>query len=172
MHPDLFYELSKKYNQPVEDVEFKILEAMTTYGGSFVVALSHLYRLADPINERKLADTFDDYFIAYGQKVYGGKKLQVRPRLTKNQYKILVLMDNEYAYYYSYFESETKLDRATLKKEMAELRRLGLVIHQKGIFDIDGDGMVAGSGHSITYEKTKEVKELIEDYEKNGGDTT
>lgn len=70
MHPQLFIDLAKKYKKPVEDVEFKILEAMTTYGGSFVVALSHLYRLADPINERKLASTFEDYFIAYGDKVF------------------------------------------------------------------------------------------------------
>ena len=76
MHPQLFTDLAKKYGKKVEDVEFKILEAMTTYGGSFVVALSHLYRLADPINERKLASTFEDYFRAYGDKVFskGGVK--------------------------------------------------------------------------------------------------
>lgn len=77
MHPDLFYELAKKYGKKVEDVEFKILEAMTTYGGSFVVCLSQLYRLADPINERKLASTFEDYFIAYGDKVFAKAKKEV-----------------------------------------------------------------------------------------------
>lgn len=74
MRPILFTKIAQRHGVKPEDAEFKILEAMTTYGGSFVVALSHLYRLADPINERKIASTFDDYFIAYGYKVFGEKK--------------------------------------------------------------------------------------------------
>lgn len=77
MYPQVFLDIAKKYEQPVEDVEFKILEAMTTYGGSFVVCLSQLYRLADPINERKIASTFEDYFRAYADKVFTKKSAKL-----------------------------------------------------------------------------------------------
>jgi len=45
----------------------EILERMETYGGSFVKQLALLYRLADPINKRKLLNCFREYFEQYRQ---------------------------------------------------------------------------------------------------------
>lgn len=51
------------------ELEFEILEAMDTYGGSFVKQLAVLYRMADPFNKRKLLDAFDNYFFDYYKMV-------------------------------------------------------------------------------------------------------
>lgn len=42
-----------------------VLEAMTTYGGSFVRGLADLYRLADDTNRRLLEQAFEHYFVEY-----------------------------------------------------------------------------------------------------------
>ena len=47
---------------PIRD---ETLEAMTTYGGSFVRQLAVLYRLADPDNRRILTTAFAGYFREY-----------------------------------------------------------------------------------------------------------
>lgn len=92
---------------------------------------------------------------------------QLPESLTRNQYEILVRMDifGEWYYPYSHFK-ETGLDLATLKKEIKILRDLGLVRYQRGL--MDDDGMVAGSGHGISYKKTSLVSSLLKKYEENG----
>lgn len=47
--------------------EHEILECMERFGGSFVVQLSRLYRLADLVNKRILADAFHHYFEQYDE---------------------------------------------------------------------------------------------------------
>jgi len=42
-----------------------ILEAMETYGGSFVKQLALLYRLADHENRKRIERCFKDVFIEY-----------------------------------------------------------------------------------------------------------
>lgn len=49
----------------MNDEEFKIIEAMETYGGSFVKSLSQCFRHADPINFKKLKDAFPEYWEKY-----------------------------------------------------------------------------------------------------------
>jgi len=41
------------------------LRKMELYGGSFVVQLAHLYRLADFKNKQKLENCFREYFEEY-----------------------------------------------------------------------------------------------------------
>ena len=41
------------------------LKEMDTYGGSFVKQLAVLYRMGDPINKKKLENTFKEYFEQY-----------------------------------------------------------------------------------------------------------
>lgn len=45
--------------------DYKIIEAMETYGGSFVKALAVCLHRADPINYQKLRNTFSNYFEEY-----------------------------------------------------------------------------------------------------------
>lgn len=52
-------------NQNNQDEMCKILEAMETYGGSFVQALAKCYWQADRINKGKLIVAFEDYFLQY-----------------------------------------------------------------------------------------------------------
>lgn len=52
-------------NQNNQDEMCKILEAMETYGGSFVQALAKCYWQADGINKGKLMVAFEDYFLKY-----------------------------------------------------------------------------------------------------------
>ena len=47
------------------DHDYQILEAMQTYGGSFVKQLSVLCRLADETNFQKLKTTFANYWTEY-----------------------------------------------------------------------------------------------------------
>ncbi len=42
-----------------------MIEAMEIYGGSFVKALAAMLWQADPINYKKLAETFPEYFEQY-----------------------------------------------------------------------------------------------------------
>ena len=42
-----------------------VIEAMETYGGSFVRALALLYRTADPLNRARVRHSFGDYFEEY-----------------------------------------------------------------------------------------------------------
>jgi len=42
-----------------------VIEAMETYGGSFVRALALLYRTADPLNRARVRHSFSDYFEEY-----------------------------------------------------------------------------------------------------------
>lgn len=50
-----------------------------------------------------------------------------------------------------------------LKKSVQHLKKLGYVITERGL--MDDDGMVAGSGFSLAYEKRREVRDLLLDYE-------
>lgn len=49
--------------------DLKIIEAMETYGGSFVKALAECFRRADPVNFAKLRQTFKDYWLRYEKMV-------------------------------------------------------------------------------------------------------
>lgn len=45
-----------------------MIEAMEKYGGSFVKALAAMLWQADPVNYKKLAETFPEYFKEYKKK--------------------------------------------------------------------------------------------------------
>lgn len=47
------------------DDEIKVVEAMETYGGSFVKALAECFRKADRPNFCKLKSMFDEYWTQY-----------------------------------------------------------------------------------------------------------
>lgn len=47
------------------DQDLKIIEAMETYGGSFVKALAECFRRADHQNFIKLKTTFSEYWQQY-----------------------------------------------------------------------------------------------------------
>jgi pyruvate/2-oxoacid:ferredoxin oxidoreductase beta subunit len=49
----------------MEEQDFKIIEAMEEYGGSFVQALAACLRRADPFNFQKLKIAFPEYFKEY-----------------------------------------------------------------------------------------------------------
>lgn len=49
----------------MSDEEMKIVEAMKTYGGSFVKALAEAYIRADHYNRGKIRATWDDYWNTY-----------------------------------------------------------------------------------------------------------
>lgn len=48
-----------------EEQDYKTVEAMEKYGGSFVQALSVCFRKADPINFMKLRLAFSEYWKQY-----------------------------------------------------------------------------------------------------------
>ena len=48
-----------------ENNEYKILETMRQFGGSFVSGLSELYQIADVNNREKLKIAFGDIFDKY-----------------------------------------------------------------------------------------------------------
>ena len=47
------------------DQEFRVLEKMQMYGGSFVKALANCFHKADNTNFKKLKDTFSEYWKQY-----------------------------------------------------------------------------------------------------------
>jgi hypothetical protein len=51
-------------NTPTKE---EILQAMSTYGGSFVQALAEAWRKADAVNELKLRTAFSNYYKEYGE---------------------------------------------------------------------------------------------------------
>ena len=61
--------MGHKFNPPAvqyDDEElYSILEQMTEHGGSFVVVLAQLTRLANPTNKAKLLKTFRGYYAKY-----------------------------------------------------------------------------------------------------------
>lgn len=84
-------------------------------------------------------------------------------KITDIQNQILSVLQHgyggEWCYNYSQLEGETKLDRATLQKEIKELKRLGLVVVEHGLMTDDGE--VAGSGFTIPYLKMKELDNIL-----------
>lgn len=84
-------------------------------------------------------------------------------RLTENQNKILSILQHgageEICYYYRFLVSDTGLDLETVKKEVQELKRLGLVEYVRGLMTEDGE--VAGSGFTIPYGKIKELEPFL-----------
>ncbi len=48
-----------------ENKEFEIVQAMKTYGGSFVVQLASLYERADANNREKIRNTWSNYWQQY-----------------------------------------------------------------------------------------------------------
>jgi len=50
------------------------LNAMETYGGSFVKTLAELYRRADPTNKKRLEQCFKEYFTTYEKIARSVKK--------------------------------------------------------------------------------------------------
>lgn len=66
--------------------------------------------------------------------------------------------DMDYSYTYKGISEWVNLDLKTLKKDVKALRKMGyLTLDQL----FDDEGFCAGRGYSITYEKRKEIKELI-----------
>lgn len=55
----------------MNDENYKIIEAMETYGGSFVQALADAFRRADPSNFHKLKHTFSEYWEKYKEMAQG-----------------------------------------------------------------------------------------------------
>ncbi len=51
----------------MSEQEQDTIDAMKRYGGSFVKQLAELYMLGDPINQRRLAREFSDYFERYAR---------------------------------------------------------------------------------------------------------
>lgn len=49
----------------MSEQDIKVIEAMETYGGSFVKALAECARRADAINLQKIKDTWADYWQQY-----------------------------------------------------------------------------------------------------------
>ena len=49
----------------VNDIEYKTIENMEKYGGSFVKVLALCFRHADPVNFKKLKTTFSEYWEQY-----------------------------------------------------------------------------------------------------------
>ena len=49
----------------IPEKDYKMVQAMRAYGGSFVVVLADLLERADPINYAKLENTFPEYFKQY-----------------------------------------------------------------------------------------------------------
>lgn len=49
----------------MENEEFRIVETMEKYGGSFVKALAECFHRADPINFKKLKNAFSEYWKEY-----------------------------------------------------------------------------------------------------------
>ena len=49
----------------MNDQEYGVVERMGKYGGSFVKALAECFRMADPINFKKLKSTFIEYWKHY-----------------------------------------------------------------------------------------------------------
>lgn len=78
------------------------------------------------------------------------------------QYEMLIIMDYEWCYPYKHFD-KMEISREFLKKEMKALREAGLVEFHRGL--MDEEGMVAGSGHSLSYKNRIEIKNLIRNYE-------
>lgn len=61
--------------EPVESEEiFEVVQMMEKMGGSFVKAIAHCWHMADPINKRKMAGCFNEYFSEYAMQVERGKK--------------------------------------------------------------------------------------------------
>jgi len=52
----------------MKDDDWGVLEAMTTYGGSFVQALAEAARRADPTNYARLRHAFPDVWAEYREK--------------------------------------------------------------------------------------------------------
>jgi len=56
-------------------IDEKTLRNMERYGGSFVKALAHLYKCADPFNKKKLEKVFKEYFEEYKNWPPGGGRM-------------------------------------------------------------------------------------------------
>lgn len=52
----------------MNEQDFKIVEAMETYGGSFVRALAALCHRADPENLQRIKTTWPEYWADYKHK--------------------------------------------------------------------------------------------------------
>lgn len=83
-------------------------------------------------------------------------------QFNKVQTAILVALgeNEEWCYPYKYLESQTGYEREELKPEVKKLRDLGYVEFHRGL--MDEEGMVAGSGFGLNYQKWREVRDVIE----------
>jgi len=52
------------------DYEFKVVETMSKYGGSFVQALAECFRRADAQNFIKLQKAFQEYWDEYAEMAF------------------------------------------------------------------------------------------------------
>lgn len=49
----------------MNEQDYKVIEAMNKYGGSFVKVLAQLAHRADPVNLQKIKDTWPEYWSQY-----------------------------------------------------------------------------------------------------------
>lgn len=63
----------------MNDNDYKVIEAMEKYGGSFVQALAVAYRRADPTNYAKLRATFGEYWFQYEAMVKDEEAQKPKP---------------------------------------------------------------------------------------------
>lgn len=61
-------------------MDYKIMELMETYGGSFVQAFADCFRKADPTNRMRLRDAFPELFQTYHPSQWVGKEKDDRQK--------------------------------------------------------------------------------------------
>jgi hypothetical protein len=63
--PQSRYSLSQKRKNKMSEKDYKTVEAMARFGGSFVKELAVLASRADPENLKKIKDTWPEYWSRY-----------------------------------------------------------------------------------------------------------
>ena len=58
--------------------KYEMIQAMKTYGGSFVKALAECFLHADPINSAQLCEAFPGYVKKYSEMAQRGKTKEVK----------------------------------------------------------------------------------------------
>ena len=67
----------------MNEEDLKIVDAMETYGGSFVKALANAARHADHFNLGKIRQTFREYWDTYKEMAIGIEKTQLNKNYEK-----------------------------------------------------------------------------------------
>ena len=63
----------------MNEEDYKIVEAMEKYGGSFVKALANTARHADHFNLGKIRQTWSEYWNTYREMAIGLEKTKLKP---------------------------------------------------------------------------------------------